>query len=58
MINNIGENTRELKSVNGHRIYKCTNDNGDTFYDVYELDEEWFETFKTLKEAQEYARAN
>ena len=54
-INILGEKTVELRSVNGHRIFRCKDDNGNTYYDVYDKAFEFFESFKTLKEAKKFA---
>ena len=54
-INGLGERERELKPINGHRIFKCVNDKNETFYDVYDKECDFFETGRTLKEAHKIA---
>lgn len=54
-INTLGEKTVELRSVNGHRIFRCKDNNGNTYYDVYDKAFEFFESFKTLAEAKKFA---
>jgi hypothetical protein len=47
---------RELKKCNGFSICKVYEANGDIYYDVYDQNDDCQNSFRTLKEAQEWAK--